>query len=221
MRDPVRAAQQNGAERNEVGNARQHAVRRARQGFGRQIDVVAPRREWHARKQQDRRPAHLFLAEDHVHVVVRVLEDAAVRLAQQLFAVTEERGLRRADLRAGGLLAGEHALAAHRALADARIERIPLVLGNVERTRNHAVAAAHALRGVVYYRAFGRLLQGGHGTDGRATGVFAVHAQPPHELFTLRADVGELVRRLEFFGGNFVVVGKFVLLGASLLAGFA
>src|SRR5207244_351712 len=154
------------------------------------------------------------------HVFAGVLGDALPRLGDERLALAEERRAGGARLRARGLLAGQDAVGAHDALAHARDRLRPLVLRHAERTRHHAVAAAHALVGVVRDRTFLMLDERADGADRDAGRIEAVHAELAHVLLAAVGvgDVGELVIRGALLLADGVGVGVLVLLGARLLA---
>src|SRR5512138_3781952 len=127
------------------------------------------------------RAARLELAVHVVHVAVGVRVDALLGDLDQLGALPEREGAGRADLGARRALPLRLALRAEGALPDARRVALVLVLRDVERAADHAVAAAHAAGRVVGDRA-GRQLH--HRLDRarrRARRREAVHALTLHE----------------------------------------
>src|SRR5579884_2242159 len=112
-------------------------------------------------------------------------------------------------------------LITHVALADARQTARPFVHGYLERTREEAVAATHALRCIVGHRAQRRFAQSTDGADRDAGRLGAVHAEPPAELVPERFNRREFVCRKCFLSGDFVVVRQVPFCCAGLLAGAA
>ena len=155
-------------------------------------------RERNSGEVQGRRAARFLLAVDVVDVGAVAGGDASARFRQHLVAVAEVERVGRTGLHArrhrvsgGGELAllgrHQHAVAfgrrlevqtvvAQRALADLGRERGPVRRDRAERAREHAVAAADALVGVVHDRTFGRLLERRHRARRRARRFVAVHA---------------------------------------------
>src|SRR5262249_10248845 len=112
-------------------------------------------------------------------------------------------------------------LVAHIALPNLGKAAGPLVGGDLERARLHAIAAPHALGGIVGDRTERGLLQGSDRTDGGAGGLGAVHAQTPAEFVPVRFNSGQLVGRNLFFRRHRVVVGEAPSFGAGAFARFA
>src|SRR5512133_1426803 len=132
------------------------------------------------------RAARLELTVDVVHVAVGLLVDAGLGDLDQLAALPEEEGTGRADLGAGRSLPLRLALRAEGALPDARRVALVLVLRDVERAGDHAVAAAHAAGRVVGDRARGQLDHRLDRAGRRARGGDPVHALALHEPLDAR-----------------------------------
>src|SRR5512133_1990889 len=122
------------------------------------------------------RAARLELAVDVVDVAVGLLVDAGLGDLDQLAALSVEEGTGRADLGAGRSLPLRLALRAEGALPDARRVALVLVLRDVERAGDHAVAAAHAAGRVVGDGPGGQLHHRLDRAGRRARRRHAVHA---------------------------------------------
>ncbi len=144
-----------------------------------------------------------------------------VRFRQQFVAVAADRGAHRAGFRARGLLALALPLVAHVALAHLRQALVPFVGRHLERAGLHAIAAAHALVGVVDHRSQGRLLQRAHRAHRRARRLLAVHAQAAAVALAVGFHRRQLVGRDRLFRGDLVVVRQPPALGAAAFAGLA
>jgi hypothetical protein len=110
-----------------------------------------------------------------------------------------------------------HAVSTHRAFLHFWKELAPFILGDTERTSDHAVAAPHAATFFVDHGAFRSLAQSGHRTNGSAGGLGTIHAKAPHIFLALGKDDRVFVLRLARFSGDRVVVWKFVFVSARLL----
>ena len=75
----------------------------------------------------------------------------------------------------------------------------PFIARNAERAGHHAIPAAHAFVGIVNHRPRRGLVQRAHGTNRRAGGFLAVHAESPHENAAMRLD------HIQRVGGQFAV----------------
>jgi len=153
-----------------------------------------------------------------VDIVAGIVANPLPSLGDQLIALAELGGAGRADFRAGCRFPRGHAIGTHGALLHLGDELPPFIFGDAEGARHHAVAAAHALRGIVGDRSQSGFLQRADGTDGSAGRLGAIHAQAAHEFVAAREHDRHFVGRLDLFGGDGVVVRKFVLTGASLFA---
>ena len=159
--------------------------------------------ERHGRQVHDARPAQLLLSVDVVDVLVGPVGDPLVRERQHLFAGSVAQGVGGACLDAGGSrdafgeslarVVGERlavecdrnrlvgAVGAVRALRDLRGERVPFRGRHVPWTRQHAVAAADAVVGVVGHRPVGLPVERRRRTGGGAGRLQAVEAPLHHE----------------------------------------
>src|SRR5512133_1252093 len=164
--------------------------------------------------------ARLELAVHVVHVAVGVAVDALLRDLDQLGALPEREGAGRADLGAGRGLPLRLALRAERTLPDARRVALVLVLRDVERAADHAVAAAHAPGGVVGDGPGGQLHHRLDRAGRRARRRHAVHAlaldvpllpllrrEAVHDGEGLRRRVSRLTEDGVAFGGRRKLVG--------------
>ena len=131
-----------------------------------------------------------------VNVAVGVLRNARAGLGQQVFPAAELQGAGGTGAHAGGSLAVFLAVVAQGALAHEGRRALPLVARHRPRTRQHAVAAAHAPVGIVGHRTVGLLLKGAHGADGGADRIPAVHTT------ALGEDPAQAVLGLDFGEGD-------------------
>ena len=96
---------------------------------------------------------------DMVHILVRLFVDPGPGFGQEVFAFAVFQGTDLAGFSACRFLPFLLTLSAEIAFADQRENLIPLVLGDIERARCHAVTASNAYVIVVDYRTFGCFLQ--------------------------------------------------------------
>ena len=217
MRNPINASQHQCPDGDKVWNFLHHSPgvfgHRSVADFGRRwITVVF---DVHAGKDEDRRSANLVETVNTRQVVRWVLADTILRFLNEVVALSKLGGAGRTDLGACRLLAGHHAVRAHNAFADSRIQRVPFVLGLGKRAGRHAIAAADTLPDVVDDRTLLGLMHGADGTNRRASRMLTVHAQAAHEFVVLGENDRVFMLRLHRFGCHFVVVGQLVLLGAG------
>ena len=211
------AVEEGGPDGDEIGDVGQHLPGAHGGGFGGQVCAQAEFFEGHAGQHQHRRSAGLADAVHVVQVGPGILADALLGLFEEILAGAEDGRLGGADLGAGGGPSFLQAAGAHDALSDDGHGAIPLVLGHGEGAGHHAVAAAHALGGIVDDGALRGLHQGPHRADGHAGGHVAVHAEA--------ADIqpGPLLDRGPGVGGGLRLhrPGELVLLLAGAAAGSA
>ncbi len=121
-----------------------------------------------------------MLAVDVAHVLARILIDTLPGDLEDLRPRPELQGAGRAVIHAGRALTLPQPLPAHDALLDLRVRTVVLELRDVERARDHAEAAAHALAAVPGDRAVRRLVHRSRQAGRHAGRLQTVHALPLH-----------------------------------------
>src|SRR5271157_1005865 len=223
MRNPVNASQDQGPHRDKVWNSLHHSAgvfghrSLAEFGGGRIavfFDVLGS-------NDEDRGSANFVQTVDARQVGGWTLANTVLRFLNKVVALAKLGGPSGTDLGTCRLFAGSHAVRAHNAFADSRIQRVPFVLGLTERAGHHAIAAADTLPDVIDDRTLRGLMHGADGTNRGASGMLTVHAQATHEFVVLGKNDGEFMLRLHRLGSHFVVVGQLVLLRAADFTLFA
>src|SRR5512138_1180599 len=170
LREHVEPHEQRGPQRHDEGRSAEGALDVVGDGLLGEVRLERELLRLDVGQVQPARPAHLVLAVDVVHVAARVGVDAGLRDVEQLVALAEGERAGGADLRARGLEPLRLAIRTERALADARRDRVVLVLRDLERAGDHAVPAAEAVLRVVDDRAARQLVHGANRAGRRAAG---------------------------------------------------
>ncbi len=116
------------------------------------------------------------VAVDVIHVFAWKVGDPSFGFLGDLGVVVEVHYVHGAGLDASRLHSGLHAARAKVALLHPGIRGVPFVLGDLERTGQHAVAAADAEPLVVDHRPLRRLLQGPHWAGRGTSRILAMQA---------------------------------------------
>ena len=145
-----------------------------------------------------------------------IVVNTLLGFSDEFVALAEHGGPRRTGFGAGGRFASQDAVGAHGAFLHFGKQLAPFVLGNAEGASSHAIATSHATRFFINDGALRRFAKSGNGTYGSTRGIGAIHAKTPHVLFALGEYNRIFVFGLAIFGGDRVVVGEFIFVGARL-----